>query len=36
MFSIEKSALLNTIARQMNQEDSQGDAIKGLLTDNTI
>ena len=37
IFPIEKSALLNTIARQMtNEEDFQGDAIKGLLTDNKI
>ena len=37
MFPMEKSALLNTIARQMSgQEDIQSEAIKGILTEKTI
>ena len=37
MFPMEKSALLNTVARQMfNQDDFQSDAVKNLLTEKTI
>ena len=37
MFPMEKAALLNTIARQMkNQEDYQSEDIKGILTENTV